>query len=184
VKKCLLALAITLLFLSAASSQEIAKTKMDTFLSTTGQIIRFIDYSLPSLKTDYEMVTVKVRLFEGKGEIQYFYQLSKETKYGSKVASILYSDLIEVIKAVDALIESANVDAKADYEYMENKFATEDGFQIGYYKKGKELKWYVKLEKIGSDTTVFFSDPKMLKTSLLAGKVNVNSPTPPVVRAA
>jgi hypothetical protein len=152
-----------------------AQTKMDAFLSKTGQIIRFIDYGLPSIKTDYEYVSVKIRQFEVQGDIKYFYQLSKESKYGTKTSSIEYSDLIEIVKAMDALLEKYNEDSKTNFDYMENKFSTEDGFQVGYYKSQKGTKWYMRLEKTGSDITVFLSDGNVLKSAFIIGKDKIES---------
>ena len=49
-------------------------------------------------------------------------------------------------------------DVATNPDYLENKFVTSDGFQIGYYVDQGKTKWYLKLEKYGSDNTIFIND--------------------------
>jgi hypothetical protein len=76
----------------------------------------------------------------------------KEGKYSNTTASIEYTDLIEVLKALKALQNEVNNDILANPDYLENKFVTVDGFQVGYYIDKGTVHWYVRLEKYGSDT--------------------------------
>ena len=43
---------------------------------------------------------------------------------------------------------------------MENKFVTDDGFQVGYYVSKGKVQWYLTLEKYGK-STIFISFPKI-----------------------
>lgn len=53
---------------------------------------------------------------------------------------------------------------------MENKFITEDGFQVGYYvSKGKAYS-YIKLERYGSDATLFIDDGDVIETAFTDAK--------------
>ena len=56
---------------------------------------------------------------------------------------------------------------------MENKFVTVDGFQVGYYVSGGKATWYSKLEKYGSDATIFIDSGETLLNSFTEAK-NVN----------
>jgi len=40
-------------------------------------------------------------------------------------------------------------------DYLETKFVTADGFQVGYYVEKGKISWYLILEKYGSDNSVF-----------------------------
>ena len=47
-------------------------------------------------------------------------------------------------------------------DYLENKFKTVDGFEIGYYvSKGQTDNWYIKLERY-SKSTVFIKNKDVL----------------------
>jgi len=135
------------------------QSKMDRFVSKTGSILKFSDYEQKSFKTNYEVVETKIRKIERAGEAAYFYQIIKEDKYGDKVASIEYDDLQEVTKAIKSLKVESKVDHVAQGpSYLENKFITEDGFQVGYYVSKNALQWYITLEKYGKGNTVFLKD--------------------------
>lgn len=56
-----------------------------------------------------------------------------------------------------------NICANADY--MEKKFITVDGFQVGYYVSKGKASWYIKLEKFGSDNTLFINDGEIIETA-------------------
>lgn len=54
-----------------------------------------------------------------------------------------------------------NSDIQSNPDYLENKFITEDGFQIGYYVSKGKASWYIKLERYGS-STVFVKNAEAL----------------------
>lgn len=153
-----------ILFLSVnCFSQEVKKdaktfeTKMDRFSSRTGVITKFIDTNLPNLKTAYGgSAETRIRKLDDGSDSRYFYQISKSGQYSTNTASIEYSDLLEVIKALKTLKAEEAKDIASNPDYLENKFTTVDGFQVGYYiDKGKST-WYLKLEKFGSDNNTIF----------------------------
>jgi hypothetical protein len=151
------------------------KTKMEVFVSKTGPITKFTDTNLPGLKTSYGMLTeTRIRKISNGTASSYFYQIVKEGKYGSSTASIEYSDLIEVIKALKTLKAEVDKDIASKSDYLENKFITVDGFQVGYYvSKGKST-WYLKLEKYGSDNTVFVTSVEELETAFNEAKAKMD----------
>ncbi|MCH5719831.1 hypothetical protein [Niabella hibiscisoli] len=160
----LMILSAVLFYSSVAFSQEVkkdadvAKTKMDVFVSRTGAITKFIDTKLTGIKTSYEVAETRVRKISNGSLSAYFYQIEKEGKYGDNTASIEYTDLIEVIKALKSLKSEVEKDIASKPDYLENKFITVDGFQVGYYVSGEKATWYIKLEKYGSDNTIFIKD--------------------------
>lgn len=158
-KKIVLLVVFVWIGIASTSAQDAKQeqTKMDAFASKTGVIIKFQDYSLPSLKLLYGISETSIRKVSSGGEPKYFYRIEKKNEYDTKVASIEYSDLKEVVKAFDALKEAELKDLALNPDYLENKFSTEDGFQLGYYvSKGKST-WYMRLEKFGSKNTIFLT---------------------------
>ena len=168
--KKLLIITIFLSLFTLVIAQEKDASKMEKFASRTGQIIKFYDYSLPDLKSNYTSLETKVRKFESAGEIEYFYQIVKEDKYDNKVASIAYDDLVEVLKALETLISNAEIDKSSNANYLENKFVTEDGFQVGYYAKKGSVNWYITLERYGSGNTVFISEVSKIVNAFTEAK--------------
>lgn len=114
------------------------ETKMEHFVSKKGEILKFVDTTMPGLRLSYGSAETKIRKLSRGSESAYFYQIEKAGQYSSSVASIEYSDLVEVIKAISALKSEVNNDLATNPDYLENRFVSDDGFIIGYYiSKGK-----------------------------------------------
>ncbi|GAB2774232.1 hypothetical protein GCM10027275_16580 [Rhabdobacter roseus] len=158
---------------NAKVEAEAIKTKMDAFTSKTGSIIRFIDYKLPELKTQYSAPETRIRRVNAGNTTSYFYQIKKTTKYGEVTASIEYSDLLEIIKAVNIQKAEFDKDVSGSHDYLENRFITIDGFQVGYYvDKGKGA-WYLTLEKYGTDKTLFINDSEIIMQAFNEAKLKI-----------
>ena len=141
------------------------------FVSQTGVILKFEDYELPKVKLSYGIAESKIRKITSGDRQQYFLQISKKGEYDTKVASIAYEDLLEIIKALSTLEEASQKDINnADSDYLENKFITDDGFQVGYYISKDKLVWYMKLERYGSGTTIFLKDYDSVKLAFTEGE--------------
>ncbi|EKT4520362.1 hypothetical protein JE950_002007 [Flavobacterium psychrophilum] len=172
---------ITLLFASTTIfAQEVkkeietVKTKMDLFSSKTGTITKFVDTTLPNLKTTYGSAETKIRKIINSVTSAYFFQITNKGKYGSSTASIEYNDLIEVLKALKALHPEVEKDIATNPNYLENKFVTVDGFQVGYYISAGKSVWYVKLEKYGSDNTLFIDNGETIETAFTEAKNKID----------
>lgn len=74
---------------------------------------------------------------------------------------IEYSDLVEINKALAKLCTEVNTDCAANPDYLENKFITNDGFEIGYYVSKGKASWYIKLERY-SNSSVFIKNAETL----------------------
>ena len=74
---------------------------------------------------------------------------------------IEYSDLVEINKALDKLCASVETDIAANPDYLENKFRTVDGFEVGYYINKAKASWFMKLERYTS-STVFVKNQETL----------------------
>lgn len=142
-------------------SSEIAKsmantkkeTKYEKFTSKTGTIIKFYDEEMPKISSvsgpDIE-TCIRVLMDTEK---KYFFRLGREVSYSKPdreyefLFMVEYSDLVEINKALVRLQKEYDEDSKKNYDHIENKFVTVDGFKIGYHKRGWGLDWFVSLEK-------------------------------------
>lgn len=174
-KKILFVSAMTIMSITIYG-QEIKKdaetiiTKMDIFTSKTGGITKFVDTKLPNLKTTFGSTETRVRKIVNGNSSVSFYQIVKESKYSNTTASIEYSDLIEVLKALKALKTEVDNDIATNPDYLENKFVTVDGFQVGYYVSKGKASWYIKLEKYGSDNTLFIDNADIIEIAFTEAK--------------
>lgn len=146
------------------------KTKMDVFASKTGSILKYIDTNLPNLKTSFASSKTRVRKIKSGTTTGYFYQIVKGGKYNDNTASIEYNDLIELLKALKMLKTELETDIALAPDYMENKFITEDGFQVGYYVRNQKASWYINLEGYGSDATLFIDNGDVIETAFTDAK--------------
>jgi hypothetical protein len=153
---------------------ENAKTKMEVFASKTGSITKFVDTKLPNLKATYSSAQTRIRKITNGTTSAFFYQIEKEGKYSSNTASIEYSDLTEILKALKVLKTDVANDVSANPDYMENKFVTVDGFQVGYFISGGKASWYIKLEKYGSDNTLFIDNGDTIETAFTEAKNKID----------
>jgi hypothetical protein len=176
---------LTLLFIFCLSSifsqtnrkeSEEIKTKIDEFTSRTGVILKFTDFNLGILKDKYNSLSeTRIRKIESGTIISYFYQITLKGKYSNSTASIEYNDLLELIKALEFMKNSELKDIESNPEYLENKFMTEDGFQVGYYVRNGKSFWYLQLEKYGSDKTLFIENAEIIYTAFNEAKNKIES---------
>ena len=149
------------------------KTKMDYYSSRTGIIMKFVDVNLPDLSIKFGRAKTRIRTLKYGGDDVCFYQIEKEGGYGTSVASIEYSDLLDVIKAMEVLESEVSVDLQSNPDYLENKYTTIDGFQIGYYVSGGKATWYIRLERFGSGNTLFLNDGGEILQSMETAKSKI-----------
>ena len=150
--------------------EHIKKTKIEELTQRTGTIIRFIDYELPTLKTDNEKAVARVRGVRIDGEVTYFYQIQKTDKTLPVIGSIDYNDLVELINAMDTLLSSSIADSKYNPLYLENKYITPDGLQIGYYMEDQRMLWFVQLNRLLPETILLSYDYTTFFDSIKKGK--------------
>ena len=149
------------------------KTKMDYYSSRTGNIMKFVDDNLPDLPVKYGKAKTRIRTLKFGGDDVYFYQIDKEGGYGSSVASIEYSDLLDVIKAMEVLQSEVSDDLQSNPDYLENKYTTIDGFQIGYFVSEGRAIWYIQLERFASGNTLFLNDGDGILQSMETAKSKI-----------
>jgi hypothetical protein len=149
-------------------------SKIEQFSSKTGILMKFIDYDLEFLLLTSGTAKCKIRKIIIANEKEFFLQISKVGVNETKTASIAYKDLIEVIKALKTLKLESSTDLTLNPDHLENKFITDDGFQIGYYIIENEIHWYLTLEKYGSNNnTVFLRDVEHIEILLNSAKSKI-----------
>lgn len=158
----------------AKKEADAIKTKMDVFASKTGTITKYVDTKLPNLKTSFGSAETRIRKISNGVTSAFFYQIVKEGKYSNSTASIEYNDLLEVLKALKVLKLEVDKDIVSKPDYLENKFITVDGFQIGYYVSNSKASWYIKLEKYGSDNTLFIDNGDSIETAFTEAKNKID----------
>ena len=149
-KMLLIFLALTLSCLAIHAQQdkntEKQITKFEEFSSKTGVIVKYTDVTLPDRLPMNRGVVLytSIRTIMIGSENVYFYRLYT---YGDGyTAWIEYSDLVKINKAVSRLVADVDADVAANPEYLENKFMTSDGFEVGYYVSKQKVTWYLKLK--------------------------------------
>lgn len=153
---------------------DVIKTKMEAFSSKTGTITKFVDSKLPNLKASYESSETRIRKISSGTNSAYFYQIEKTGKYSNSTASIEYNDLVEILKALKILRADVDKDVAAKPDYLENKFISVDGFQVGYYISKGKASWYLKLEKYGSDNTLFIDNGETIENAFMEAKTKID----------
>ena len=165
-KKVLLLLLLVLPMCVFGQADNNAKqmTKFEEFSSATGRIVKIQDYSLPNMAQSFlGILETGIRIIMGDNTNAYFYRIEEpETRSSlSHIAMIEYSDLIEINKALDKLCALVDVDIAANPDYLENKFRSIDGFEVGYYISKGKASWFMKLERYSS-STVFVKNQQTL----------------------
>ena len=148
-KRFLVLLAMLLPLVSFAQQEENdnAKkqtTKYEEFTSKTGSFIKFTDIKQAKLSLSFATsVETSIRTVISASNA-HFYRIESTSNDG--IAMIEYSDLVEINKALNKLCADAELDIAANPEYLENKFRTIDGFEVGYYIEKKKANWWMRLE--------------------------------------
>lgn len=174
-RKLLIVLALLSPFFAFAQNDDAKKlTKFEEFSSKTGTIVKFYDVSLPRLSTQFASLETGIRIIK-TGSDSYFYRIEKPETSSSnaRIAMIEYSDLVEINKALEKLASDVADDVSANPDYLENKFRTVDGFEVGYYVSKKEAHWFMKLERYTS-STVFFKNQDVIIEAFKAAQAKID----------
>lgn len=174
-KKILLLLALMVPFVSYAQNEaEKQLTKFEQFSSKTGKISKFVDVNMPKIPKSYMgSLETGIRILMGEKNV-YFYRIEEEETSRSiaHIAMIEYSDLVEINKALAVLLSEVEADCAANPDYLENKFISEDGFQVGYYVSKGSASWYMKLERYGK-STVFIKNAEAITSGFTAAQQKI-----------
>lgn len=144
---------------------------MTRFESERGIVRKYIDVKLnnlpnSSLFTSYKAI---IRTYFGDSKNSYFYIVEEyEKNTVIKRAAIEYSDLLEVIRAINQISTEEENDCKSNPEYLRNQFITIDGVSVGYYVRDKKSNWF-----ISDDGTFWVKNFNELSKSLNEAKEKI-----------
>lgn len=83
-------------------------------------------------------------------------KITNQFEDSSSTAFISNDDFSDLINAFDALKAQLSTDEDTTADYLENKFVTDDGFQLGYFLSSKgKASWYLRLEPMGASAQFF-----------------------------
>ena len=119
------------------------ETKYEKFFSNYGTFLRFVEYKLPKFDFQKDWINETcIREFVdiNNGEKSYFLRI--RSGYPRQTESIAYEDLIKVIDAIKQLKSQFAKDSQVG-NYLEFRFTTEDGMQIGYYYSDNKPTWFM-----------------------------------------
>lgn len=176
-KKILLILALIIPSVSFAQNEtKKSQTTFEKFTSSLGSIMKFVDYELPDLKSQYANANVIIRKVTAGGQGECFLKVEftdySKSNYSAFIAS---DDVFELKKALDELKKLSENDGTGDASYLENKFTTRDNLKMGYYiekkKSGdKAPVWFINLEGYNR-SSLYFDDATAL-SSLFENAIN------------
>ena len=149
-------------------------TKFEEFTSKTGSIVKFVDVTLSRIPLSYSgSLETGIRTIKS-GADAYFYRIEKPetSSSASRIAMIEYSDLVEINKALTKLSSEVEADCAAKPDYLENKFRTVDGFEVGYYVSKGSASWFMKLERYSS-STVFVKSQDVIIDAFNAAQAKI-----------
>lgn len=128
-----------------ANSKKI-ETKYDKYVSNYGTFLRFAEYNMPKLNLQGDWINeTKIREFidVNTGKKDYFVRI--RSGYPYNVESIAYSDLEKILDAISKLKQTFSEDSQVG-NYLEFRFTSEDGMQIGYYYSDNKPTWFITID--------------------------------------
>lgn len=125
--------------------------------------MRFEDYPLTRLILQYGIYAdTRIRKVVVDGETKYYYQISP----GVRVGSVDPREFVALVKAFESLKSQVQADTKAKIDYVENKYMTEDGIQIGYFVEKGRVTWFVGLDRFNIGRSLRLKSLESLEESL------------------
>lgn len=136
---------VVVMMANMAIGQETTNTsvveKSNYVVSDAGKMVKIIDVEMPLLGPfglgRAHIASIRIVSVDGSNN-NYYYTIEDS----SGKTMIEYSDLVDVTKALGRLMQEADTDAATQPHYLENRFTTEDGFQVGYSIKKKKVTWF------------------------------------------
>ncbi|MCM1452546.1 MAG: hypothetical protein NC102_09810 [Clostridium sp.] len=121
-----------------------ADTKFNKFTSANGVFIKYADYEFSNFKLNTGgfinkyIIRVYTNLSTGEKTAFLRIRIGRE----DKIESIEYSDVVKILDAIPKLKALADSSAQ-EGNYMESKYVSEDGFNIGFYMEKEKITWFI-----------------------------------------
>jgi hypothetical protein len=141
--------------------------------------MKFIDVKMPNIPKCFGgSLESCVRIIMDGSSNNYFFRIeeTETSRSNAQIAMIEYSDLVEINKALKKIVADVDADVDADVvanpDYLENKFITVDGFELGYYIFQSKVSWYMKLERF-SESIVLIKDKEILVKTFVNAQTKI-----------
>lgn len=147
-KRIILILAILLPMFANGQTNDAEQnlSKSEVCSSKTGIMSRCVDTYLADISTkNAKPLKTCIRTLKLGDNTSYLYVI-KKANISSNVV-IRDSDVVAINKALDKFIREVDADCVIETDYIENKYITENGFEIGYFVSDGKATWYMKLER-------------------------------------
>ena len=142
--------------------EKIYLTKLEKLISAKGKLVRTVSYDLEATHSETNVLSAQVMVVDTGKSVDYFLLLAKEREEDEVVAAIAEDDIKALSKAIASLKEASLVDVYLSADHIQNIFATEDGFTIGYFVLDSSLTWFISLDE-ESDELEYFDDLSVIE---------------------
>ena len=141
------------------------KTIFEKHLSKSGIMQTMDTYKLSEVWTggsfSQKFIQSEIKRISDRDGIKYFLTLKVTAEYKDKFAAIFYTDLNEIVLALQTLIKQSQSDKNMEYEYKERLFTTNEGFKIGYYQEKSKQTFFINLNEYQVGDVYTFKDKKI-----------------------
>lgn len=146
-------------------------TKFQKLVSEKGTLIRTVSYDLEALQSNTNVLGAQVMLVDSKGKANYFLQLTREGELEDEydIAAVAEEDIKKLEKALADLKKASQVDVYVGADHIQNIYATDDYFTVGYFVLDAALTWFIGFDELSEDLDYFedvSSIEKILKSAL------------------
>ena len=140
------------------------------YLSSKGNtFVKFYDVTTLGVPTAFGgWVKTHIRVFQENPNSTYSYIIE------DKSSSILieYQDLVKINQALVRLQSEVDADIQAGRDYLENKYVSDNGFQIGYCVKNGEVSWFMQLNR-NTSSFILLKEPELFIPSFKAAQQEI-----------
>ncbi|MDT8318805.1 MAG: hypothetical protein RQ824_12585 [bacterium] len=147
-------------------------TKLEALISTKGKLVRTVSHDLEATHSETNVLSAQVMVVDTGDSVDYFLLLSKEREDDEVVAAIAEDDFKAITGAIASLKAASLVDVYLNADHVQNIFATDDNFTIGYFVLDSSLTWFIALDE-DSDELEYFDDLSVIENLLTSAQEKI-----------
>ncbi|MDH3975596.1 MAG: hypothetical protein OEV42_15060 [Deltaproteobacteria bacterium] len=149
-------------------------TKFQKKVSEKGKLIRTVSYDLEALQSNTNALGAQVMLIDSEGKSQFFLQLTREGELEDEydIAAIAEEDLKKLEKALADMKKASQIDVYVNADHIQNIYATDDYFTIGYFVLDAALTWFIGFDEM-SDELDYFEDASSIEKLLTSAQEKI-----------
>ena len=163
---CILLLMLIPITITSQNKSEIGKGGLS---SKENRFVKFYDITTLGIPTAFGgWVKTHIRVFQENPNSKYSYIIEDE----SSSILIEYQDLVKINQALVRLQSEVDADIQAGRDYLENKYVSDNGFQIGYCVKNGEVSWFMQLNR-NTSSFILLKEPELFIPSFKAAQQEI-----------